>query len=72
MGMWSQRYLRWAMEVLGPERILFSSDYPYRMTPNGGARRFLEEADLSTPHRSSLKAASIAATGARRRRHGAG
>lgn len=45
-GMWSQRYLRWAIEVLGIERIMFSTDYPYRFTKNGGARKFLEEADL--------------------------
>ena len=53
-GMWSQRYLRWSMEVLGPERILFSSDYPYRMTPDQGARRFLEEAELSKPDREAI------------------
>ena len=53
-GMWSQRYLRWAMEVLGPERILFSSDYPYRAAPNGEARRFLEEADLSQADREAI------------------
>ncbi len=53
-GMWSQRYLRWAMEVLGPERILFSSDYPYRAAPNGEARHFLEEADLSQADREAI------------------
>jgi predicted TIM-barrel fold metal-dependent hydrolase len=53
-GMWSQRYLRWAMEVLGPERILFSSDYPYRAAPHGEARRFLEEADLSQADREAI------------------
>ncbi len=53
-GLWSRRYLRWAMEVLGPERILFSSDYPYRFTPGGGARRFLEEADLSEADRTAI------------------
>ena len=53
-GVWSQRYLKWAMEVLGPERILFSSDYPYRMTPDGGARRFLEQADLSEADRNAI------------------
>lgn len=53
-GMWSQRYLRWALETLGPERILFSSDYPYRFTPAGGARRFLEEADLSEIDREAI------------------
>ena len=53
-GLWSQRYLRWALEVLGPERILFSSDYPYRFTREGGARRFLQEADLSDADRNMI------------------
>jgi uncharacterized protein len=53
-GMWSPRYLRWALEVLGPERILFSSDYPYRFTPDGGARRFLEQANLSDADRQAI------------------
>ncbi|WP_174279808.1 amidohydrolase family protein [Sphingomonas bacterium] len=42
-GIWSQRYLRWALELLGPERLLFSTDYPYRFEPDGTARRFLAE-----------------------------
>ena len=25
-GIWSERYLRWSLEVLGAERILFASD----------------------------------------------
>ena len=53
-GLWSQRYFRWAMEVLGPERIMFSTDYPYRFTPEGGARRFLEAADLSEADRHAI------------------
>ncbi len=53
-GVWSQRYLRWAMEVLGPERILFSTDYPYLFTPNGGARRFLQDADLTDADKSAI------------------
>lgn len=53
-GMWSQRYLRWALEVLGPERIMFSSDYPYRFSPAGGARHFLEHADLSNADRTAI------------------
>ncbi len=52
--MWSERYLRWALEVLGADRILFSSDYPYRFTPGGGARRFLEGADLSESDRNAI------------------
>jgi predicted TIM-barrel fold metal-dependent hydrolase len=53
-GMWSERYLRWALEVLGPGRIMFSSDYPYRFTPGGSARRFLETADLSDADRTAI------------------
>jgi uncharacterized protein len=53
-GMWSERYLRWSIEVLGAERILSSSDYPYRFTPEGGARRFLEAADLSQIDREAI------------------
>ena len=40
--------------VLGPERIMFSSDYPYRFTPMGGARHFLEHADLSNADRMAI------------------
>ena len=53
-GLWSERYLRWALEVLGPERILFSSDYPYRFTREGGARRFLREASLSDADKAAI------------------
>ena len=53
-GIWSQRYLRWALEVLGPGGIMFSSDYPYRFTSDGGARRFLEAADLSDEDRNAI------------------
>jgi predicted TIM-barrel fold metal-dependent hydrolase len=53
-GIWSQRYLRWASEVLGVERILFSTDYPYRFTRGGGARRFLDEACLSADDREAI------------------
>ena len=53
-GIWSQRYLRWAVEMLGVERIMFSSDYPYRFTPDGSARRFLEEADLSPADKEAI------------------
>ncbi len=45
-GIFSHRYLRWAIEVVGVERILFSTDYPYLFAPNGGARQFLEQTGL--------------------------
>jgi predicted TIM-barrel fold metal-dependent hydrolase len=53
-GVWSQRYLRWTIEVLGVERIMFSTDYPYRFTPGGGARRFLDQADLSAADKAAI------------------
>lgn len=46
-GMWSQPYLRRTLEIVGPERILFSTDYPYQYRPGGAGRSFLEEALLS-------------------------
>lgn len=53
-GVFSQRYLRWALEVVGVDRILFSTDYPYRLAPHGGARRFLQEADLTESEREQI------------------
>jgi uncharacterized protein len=46
-GMWSQSYLQRTLEVVGPERILFSTDYPYQYRPGKPGRSFLEEAVLS-------------------------
>ena len=45
-GVYSQRYLRWATEVVGVERILFATDYPYRPVPEGGVEGFLRDAGL--------------------------
>lgn len=45
-GLFSQRYLRWAIDVLATDRIMFSADYPYQMAERGGARRFLEDSTL--------------------------
>ncbi len=45
-GIYSERYLRWAIEVVGVERILFATDYPYQPGPRGGAKHFLQNAGL--------------------------
>jgi uncharacterized protein len=45
-GVYSERYLRWAVEVVGVERILFATDYPYRPGPEGGVEHFLQSAGL--------------------------
>ena len=53
-GVFSQRYLRWSVEVVGAQRIMFATDYPYQFAADSGARRFLEEADLSEDDRVSI------------------
>jgi uncharacterized protein len=45
-GVYSQRYLRWAAEIVGVERILFGTDYPYRPGPEGGVEHFLQATGL--------------------------
>ena len=53
-GLWSERYLRWAIEVLGVERILYSTDYPYVFSGDDKPRRFLENADLSDEDKAKI------------------
>lgn len=45
-GVYSRRYLRWAIEVVGADRVLFATDYPYRPGPDGGVEHFLQSAEL--------------------------
>jgi len=45
-GMFSQSYLQRSIEIVGIDRVLFSTDYPYQYRPGRDARRFLEEATL--------------------------
>jgi uncharacterized protein len=53
-GVFSQRYLQWSLDVLGADRILFASDYPYVLASDGGSRRFLDEADIDEADRDSI------------------
>jgi uncharacterized protein len=53
-GVFSQRYLRWALEVVGTDRVMFAADYPYAPTDGGVARRFLDEADLTDGDREKI------------------
>jgi hypothetical protein len=46
-GMFSHAYIQRSIEIVGTERILFSTDYPYQYRPGGGARTFLEEIALT-------------------------
>ncbi|MUL45414.1 amidohydrolase [Mycobacterium sp. CBMA293] len=53
-GIFSQRYLNWALDVIGADRLLFAADYPYVLAADGAARAFLEEADVSTDIRQAI------------------
>lgn len=53
-GIYSARYLKWATEVLGVERILYSTDYPYVFDGTDEPRRFLENADLSDEDKAKI------------------
>lgn len=53
-GIFSQRYLRWATEVVGLDRILFSADYPFVPVTDAGARAFLDQAPLSDTDRAKI------------------
>ena len=50
-GMWSQGYLQCALALVGPERLLFSTDYPCQHKPGQPGRRFLKETALSGDQR---------------------
>lgn len=45
-GMFSSAYLQRALEAIGPDRILFSTDFPYQYRAGGDARAFLESLAL--------------------------
>jgi len=55
-GVYSQRYLRWAIEVVGVERILFATDYPYRPGPDGGVEQFLAGSGLDQADQARIAA----------------
>jgi predicted TIM-barrel fold metal-dependent hydrolase len=53
-GMFTQSYLDRAVEIVGFERILFSTDYPYQYRPGRRARTFLEEVALTNEQRTAF------------------
>lgn len=67
-GIYSPRYLRWAVEVVGTERILFATDYPYRPGPDGGVEEFLQASGLDPTDQERIAAGNWDAlvTGIRR------
>ena len=53
-GSFNPRYLRWTLEMVDVERIMFATDYPFLLTEQGNERRFLEEAALSRTDREKI------------------
>lgn len=64
-GTVSERYLRWTAEVVGTDRMLYSTDYPYTFgTRPGGfpfldtsgraARSFLEQAPFTEEEKAAI------------------
>ena len=45
-GMFSPAYMNRSIEIIGIDRILFSTDYPYQYRIGGEARRFLDRTGL--------------------------
>jgi len=53
-GVLSDRYLRWTAEVVGTDRILYATDYPFIDTGAGRARAFLEHAPLTDEEKTAI------------------
>jgi len=53
-GMFSPAYLARAAGIVGTDRLLFSTDYPYQYRPGGDARRFLAECGLDGADKASF------------------
>jgi uncharacterized protein len=53
-GISSHRYLRWCLEVVGADRIMYASDFPFNREQGGSARAFLEAAPLSDHDRQQI------------------
>lgn len=51
-GMWQESHLRYCLDRLGADRIIFSVDYPF--ITHEGAREFLESADVSQASREKI------------------
>ncbi|WP_428374235.1 amidohydrolase family protein [Lichenicoccus sp.] len=53
-GLYSECYLRWSAEVVGTDRIIYSTDYPFRDTGGGTARAFLKNAPLGEADKAAI------------------
>lgn len=53
-GISSHKYLRWSLETVGAERIMYASDYPFNTERAGSARRFLDTAPIDEADRERI------------------
>ena len=61
-GLLSDRCFRWGLEVMGPERLLYSTDYPFTYgmgypvmdTRSGAARAYLDRAPLGSEQKAAI------------------
>ncbi len=53
-GLTVPRMLRWTIELVGVERVMTAVDHPFIDNSGGGARRFLEEADLTEAEKDAI------------------
>ncbi|GAB3641305.1 amidohydrolase family protein [Spirosoma arcticum] len=61
-GLLSERYLRWTAEVVGVDRMMYSTDYPFTYqtpyppldTSRGRGRQFLEQAPLTEAEKAAF------------------
>jgi predicted TIM-barrel fold metal-dependent hydrolase len=53
-GMFLPHYLERAAAVVGYDRLLFSTDFPYQYRPGGDARKFLQTCGLSEPEKAGF------------------
>ena len=53
-GILSERYLRWTIEVVGVDRVMFAADYPYAWQGGGASRAFLEGCSLDAAEREQI------------------
>ena len=53
-GIFSQRYLKQTIDTVGVDRVMFSVDYPFQNPGEGGARHFLDAADITPEDREKI------------------
>jgi uncharacterized protein len=53
-GIASQRYLKWSLEVVGADRVMYASDYPFNRERDGSVVRFLVDAPITDTDRTKI------------------